>query len=237
MGLRKKPGPFRGGTAGKVIQTIDAGSGFGEWVEKQAKAHPDRKYAAVDIAYRGKGFDHVSPKDYEKHARPDSPKIGKEFVENEGYSLKPEYFIKRGKELANQGIVVGASHIPAFLRWMKKTGWRARHINVDAPNVWISPKPRYSYYRSLFKEAPNILLPNGKIFIMTEKEDLVESALKLAQEYGLKARAQKVILPEGAKRTYYLRTTADPKYRVVITYGLKKAMPEKEKRKKWTQNI
>ncbi|MDD5148065.1 MAG: hypothetical protein PHH08_01220 [Candidatus ainarchaeum sp.] len=52
---------------------------------------------------------------------------------------------------------------------------------------------------------------------------------------GLSARQRKDMPPQEAKaRTIYTRAHSKmPIYRLEITYGLKKAFPEKEKRRNW----
>ncbi len=51
MPVMKRKRMFRGAARGRVFQTVDLGAGAGEYMARQAKKFPKRKYAAVDLCF------------------------------------------------------------------------------------------------------------------------------------------------------------------------------------------
>ncbi|QQR92152.1 MAG: hypothetical protein IPJ89_03250 [Candidatus Iainarchaeum archaeon] len=49
MPVVKRKRMFRGAARGRVFQTVDLGAGKGEYIERQSRRFPNRKYAAVDF--------------------------------------------------------------------------------------------------------------------------------------------------------------------------------------------
>jgi hypothetical protein len=115
---------------------------------------------------------------------------------------------------------------------MKRKGIKARNINIDMPLESVND------FSHLFNNAERIMLPNGKIFISSEQQGVLEHAARLARNHGLKARMRKEMPQvEAEGRTHYtIRHSPKPIYRLEITFGLKKALPKKEQRKNWPRN-
>ncbi len=142
-------------------------------------------------------------------------------------------FDYRARELIKRGVLVFPGSISRFLDFMKKNGLKTRHINVDMPEP-LSHFGDYDFDK-LFREAPNVLLPNGKIFFSTEEPALIKILSELAGRHGLKARKLNSfpsrIHPN--RKTGYMQLLGQPViYRVEITFGLKKAFSKKFERKK-----
>ncbi len=123
-------------------------------------------------------------------------------------------------------IKVAPQYYSAFIDEMKKNGWKARHINIDMPDIATS-------LEGLFREAPNILLPNGKIFVTAGSKNIINNLCKDAEEHGLKVRELKPLLSGHIQRlTGYMKEFSQTEfYRLEITFGLKKAIPDKKARK------
>lgn len=203
------PGPFRGPTPRNTIQTVDLGSGKGEYIHSKAEKNPHKIYAAADLIYQPgeKGLYHIAEK------------------------------------LREAGVRVHAGDFLELFRQMREEKVRARHINIDFPEPFVgfpgAPKSvaiAWQSYRDMIRQAPHVLLPNGKIFLLTEDPETADLMEKWAREDGLKARRIKPITEPWAKpKSRMMKVTQGSGhfYRLEITYGLKKAIPDKKKRVEW----
>ena len=129
-----------------------------------------------------------------------------------------------------------------FIDIMKKDGLKTRHLNIDMP-TFISPNSTKGFVQ-LLKNLPHILIPNGKIYITSEMEDVIKKTGRLAMEHGLRVRRFPALNLDRieVKKTLTMKGYAEQKimsippiYRLEITYGLKKAVLDKKQRKKWPQ--
>src|SRR3989338_10450159 len=112
---------------------------------------------------------------------------------------------------------------------------------MPAFKLWRDDEKQYTW--QLLKEAPNILLPNGKIFLLSHSEEELENLKFWARHLGLKAgKVSGVRLSEAVARSDAAKEEARLHgrfnipidfYRLEITYGLKKAFPDKGQRKNW----
>lgn len=137
-------------------------------------------------------------------------------------------------ELKAAGVFVASAGIEAFIEGMKSYGLKTRHFNIDVPPLsWGTNQ----FVFRVLREAPNVLLPNGKIFITSEDQKFLEKVKKRANFLGLNARVRTPLIGESARKTSITekigRELEQPVYRLEITFGLKKAISEKEQRKKW----
>lgn len=206
---------FRGPTRGKVIQTMDLGSGKGEYIERQSKKFPKRTYSAVDALYKG-------------------------------------FFSAEAHRLRHRGVFVG-DNIENALIEMVRSGWRARHLNMDMPYPWDSPeyrKPGEKTFRRVMELIPKVLLPNGKFYIASENHYTIQEMMTIARQHGFSVRETKplkpllspladaeTILSNRRQKPHYYRTKVMnsfanfPIYRLEITYNLRKAIPDKNMRR------
>lgn len=210
---RNGKGPFRGPTPPKVFQTLDAGAGKGEYIERLALRSPQRKYAAADIRY----------------AIPGAP-----VIPGKGAGIY-------AKRLGNSGVATYGEMGETIEEFIQK-GIRTRHVNMDFPYPW-SAKGGFKYERMfgrLLEKIPFVLLPNGHFFITSEDAHTVVRMEEIAHKMGFKTRRLSPLALEKHKKKpgTMLQTfakTGYPVYRLRITMGLKKAIPQKEKRKRWPE--
>jgi tRNA G46 methylase TrmB len=135
--------------------------------------------------------------------------------------------------IEQKGVHVDAGNLKQFIDKMTRAGQRTRYFNVDMPTPIIDSNSADLYsFHYLFQKAPAVLLPNGKVFCITDSERFASHLEKLAQNEGLSCRRRKP-LPEQAKTSTYMKVEQKPLIRIEITYGLKKAIPDKKKRRNW----
>lgn len=126
-------------------------------------------------------------------------------------------------------------------------GIKTRYLNLDMPYPLETITGYYSmdahqingtfrrYFSSILETAPRLLLPNGKIFLQTEKKEFVQIARVLARLHGFSFREKKP-MPWVQKLKHSRATRSferEPIYRVELTYRLKTALPNKKDRKNW----
>lgn len=209
MGLKKQgKGPFRGKTPSNTFQTVDFMSGNAAWIRGQAKRFPQRKYAAVE------------------------PDFGTGDLQNQNmWRLRHE----------QHNLHASKKDMLSFIEEMKQKNERTRYINIDMPYPSHSAGTEF---RTLFRETPHILFPNGKIFIASESLRSLQELEKNAKTEGLRTRFLKPFLPKDQKRltttmTHFFSHSENQRaegiHRLEITFGLKKAVPNKSRRKKWPQ--
>ena len=135
------------------------------------------------------------------------------------------------QRLRDAGITVFPAQIESVVQAMKKRGLRTKNISIVMPEVSMSK----SYLPYLFSRISNVLVPNGKITIISEWGKFLEEAGKMAEEYGLStspiresegirkgADGRSKMLSDNHKSLQDTPWNIDPK-KLVITYGLKKA--------------
>ncbi|MBS3061780.1 MAG: hypothetical protein J4215_04330 [Candidatus Diapherotrites archaeon] len=181
-----------------IFQTVDIGSGFGEYISRQAERFPHRRYAVVDPRYaRTSGFGQI-------HLESEFKRLG--------IHMHPG---------------TGAS----FFEEMARRGWKTHAINFDMP---LGSEAELSRILDL---APHTLFPNGKIFVATERLTALDHFIKIAREKGFSVTERKSMPPAQARqRTAYSHRHSNnpqrPIRRLEITFGLKKAFPDKKQRQK-----
>jgi 8-oxo-dGTP pyrophosphatase MutT (NUDIX family) len=193
-----------------VFQTVDLGSGQSRYIEKTANRHPYRAYAAVDHKY-------------DTHLFP-------------GYTA---YHTHANIVAAHPNVTVSAKTIQAQLAEMKQKGIRTRHFTLDfPPRIRNNKKPPYLV--ALFRLAPQVLFPNGKIFVSTEDAPTRDAIRELAEKTGLRVRDKPPLRGNEKDRHTPFTPTNAPSHRLEITYGLKKAFPNqgrkgdvKKQRRDW----
>ncbi len=213
---RRGKGPFRGATPKGIIQTVDVGTGMPIGFLKKTRENPQRKYAIVEPLYGKKSL------------------IRAMLARDPHRVTFLKTIRKRSKVLEKRGVIVRAEKIRDFIKRMVREGIRTRYVNIDMPAPAGIIIDSYGF-RELFKKAPEVLLPNGKIFISCENDFLLGILKNRAQKEGLKVRWLKKLHPKAARTKYQKQFTAEghPIFRLEITYGLKKAIPNKAERRKW----
>lgn len=146
---------------------------------------------------------------------------------------EPEKRVEIIERLANSKVQFDEKKIADVLHEMNVKRQKARHINIDMPN----PNLAAYDFPKIFRNAKQVLLPNGKIFITSENLDFIRQVEKLAKKAGLKPRWKKPIETSsraGEKTHAMLAMNRNYKiHRLEITFGLKQAIPEKALRRKW----
>jgi hypothetical protein len=161
------------------------------------------------------------------------------FKHREYGAVDPRYkesgkFGLMGTVLEKTGVTVHRGTLAEFITKMRQEGWKTNHFNIDMPNRGFYKKADISH---LFGYAEHLLRPNGKIFITTESPADFRNYAQLAKAYGLKVRVLKkwhgTTEPKGARRTKHMRDAIADQgiYRLEITLGMKKAIPDKSKRR------
>lgn len=191
-----------------MLQTVDVGTGHLRRLNIQAKKFPKRAYAAVDH----------------------------------------DLSAINGHE---SNITIAKEKIHSFVDGMIKARKKTRHINFEMPLPPINSESDYRYYsrdhydfKYLFEKASDILLPNGKIFVMSEELEFLENLSSTAKKTGLKPKPIKNLHvdPEywksykGRPLSHFMGYAFDAErelYTLEITYGLKKAIPNKGNRRDW----
>ena len=152
-----------------IFDAVSVGEGFsGRYVKRKQKK--DRNIAIIDPLYSRKA-----------------------------YASEVEKFRKRG-------FVVSPERLIDFIKRMKIENTRTHRITIDMPGV-VTPnltrnlrknmdQIRVYSFRTLFREAKNILMPNGRIFFTTNDPKLVIKIIELGEKYGLKAAGWNNYTPE-----------------------------------------
>jgi hypothetical protein len=147
--------PFKGGTREKVIQTLDIGAGFPILTGQSARKYPDRKSLAVDPVY-GKE---------DRYAY-----LGGRSSYRVGETLD---FIKRVG--LNYSSLTAIEAIDNLI----KNGTKVRHVNFKMPH----PGQNYDL-ENVFHRLKKVLLPNGKVFMSSEKLPFLEKVASIAKKEG-----------------------------------------------------
>ncbi|HLD58035.1 MAG TPA: hypothetical protein VI977_00125 [archaeon] len=220
MGLRNKKresnklGPFRGQPPRKVFQMLDIGSGRGDFLARRAAANPRRIYAAVDPIY---------------DVRRTEARAAHDELAKSNAAFGTIFRVLLGK---HRNIRIIGKDFSEFIGEMKRKGWKTRSINIDMPSPLHTR--RQMDYEKIFSQVQDILLPNGKIFVASEDKKTIEHIKNAAEKCGLKAREMPPLTGKERKRlTMQMRFQGTDIYRLEITFGLKKALPEREQRKNW----
>jgi len=146
------------------------------------------------------------------------------------------------KQLEQGGVLVFPKTLSEFINEMKQHGWKTRHFNIDMPDT--GDVVGEYFLKKFFRELPNILLPNGKVYVSSELPGTLEEIAQEAQKHGLKVRQLPNLTEKNEKRlTEFMQTHGSlfagdqfRIYRIEITYGLRKAIPNKEKRRTWPKD-
>jgi len=209
----KNTRPFKGASQKRVFQTVDIGSGKAEWLIKQKQRFGDRRYLAVDPEYR-----------------------------------QNQELMRR---LKAHGLETFAGRMQGLIRKLKETKQKTRHINIDMPSYSIEKnamnfimggkkhwaiKDEYGFH-ILFKELPKILLPNGKVFVTSENSSMLDLIEEIAHDHGFPSRRLRGFDgPIQAKRTAFMKAhQGQTIHSIEISFGLKKALPNKAQRKNWVK--
>jgi len=194
-GEKKSGGLFRGPTPEKAIQTVSIGEGLGPYIETQAKKFPNRKYVAVDPAYKGVRTLH---RDYAKR------------LEDLGAGVRAKEAVPAVEQLIREGYKV--RHFNVDMPNMPLRG-EERQYAIE----------KFGFDRFL-RKAKKVLLPNGKVYFTSEVPEYLEAIAELAREAGYKTRAlgrQQNL----QKSSFIGRTIRNvrPVFRLECTFGLKEA--------------
>jgi len=215
---KKKVGDFRGPTPKKIIQTVDVGSGTGEYPELQAIRHRKRRYVVVDPKYE-EGTDFWFSE------------MGQE----------------RLRDLKAAGVEVKGDSLGDFVDNMIKDGVRARHFNVDIiPLAAIEEDLEKLFGQISDVLLPNgkVFFTSDQ---KGDLEEIQKMALrnglktrKISTLPDIEPENQRTWwmrkLARTKKKTHRIsdESTGEPYgtiYRLEVTHGLKKAFPEKTVRK------
>jgi tRNA G46 methylase TrmB len=238
MGLKNKRresnklGPFRGPTPPNVFQTVDVGTGKGDHIRRQAEQFKGRKYVAVDPLYS------LSRTQSEL----DNPSRAARSVEGAVELSRIRRVTQGVNELVMSGVTVYPKAILDIVTHMRQAGLKTRHFNIDMPNDQLDKHcRRYDFYEyeKWFKQLPSVLFPNGKIFVTSESEATLREIEESAKQAGLKTRRRPNLshsipldkLRTGSMRVYVQK--GNEIKRLEITFGLKKAIPDKKQRRNW----
>src|SRR3989344_796445 len=196
----RRTGKSSGKKRGAIFQTVDVGSGIGEWTSKQAERFPSRTYVAVDPLYSlGKGAPFI---------RKMIKRLSKKGVKVEPRTLEDflKTMIKRKQKARNFNI-----DMPTHPFELYNFEFLFENISrVLFPNGKIFVKSEmHTKLRKLRELAKRYSLRVSAIksFPRIPVESLRTGAMKLIAEDSIQS-------PE--KKTYQI-------YSLVITYGLKKA--------------
>lgn len=160
------------------------------------------------------------------------------------YKHKNKHFIAvdpiyKKTKINTFGMPKSTRTMESFIKEMKRRGVVARSLMIRGPNP-DEMRARKIKLEVLFKEAHNILIPNGKIYITSEFPEVLDLVEFLAKDNGLKVRARKKIKYPKSDIERQSIEYGRPVYMSEITYGLKTAFPgigreAKSKRHNWTR--
>lgn len=181
--MKRRGGPMRGSTPEKVFQTVDVGTASDTQRIIFAKNKADRRgmtrrYAAVDPHYASWMNASMFPHSSKTH----SSKI-----------------IKITK---NKGVEVHPDRVENLFEKMTEEGLKTRHINVDMPFSNVDNAEARAPIIAILENAKKVILPNGNIWVKSEKKEFLEWIANSAKEFGLRSAPikeipHKIIRPEG----------------------------------------
>jgi len=199
-------GPFRGPAPRGVFQTIEVGSGRGEFVESRAEKHPHRRYAAVEPNYAPGSLSEVMNIRREKLRQQPNISLYSQRIEHALDEMRKEGIRARHMNI-DMPIPIEAR--TEYLKMWKKIFELAPHILLPNGSIFVS------------SESTETL---KTISEMARKAGFRVRALKPIQESA------------KTRRTYFMEYFHDSEYkihRLQITFGLKKAIPKKWGRRNW----
>jgi len=223
---RKRSAPLPQST----FECVEFGAGKPENLVRMAKMHPKRMYVAVDPAYN-----EIRPQRTVEELRKSD--------------IDPYDNIKRPK---NSGILTASATMERFIDNMICQGIRTRNIHLRMPDPQFVADRKLMDLRMLFEEARNILVPNGKILITGNTDQMLSQIINWAKENGLSAGKPvevttflKARMSKNPKKAVVARSVYEQRFismgrqkvwQIKITYGLKQAFPSKEARRKRLHN-
>lgn len=189
MTVTRKKRLRSGPTAPNVIQTVDIGACDGECQLKQARK--DHRWAEKwkktdEWTHHGNHLDSML-KPFRRRVVVD-PKLNEDAI---------YYRHRRGRETAAElkeaGVEVVGEELSEYIDHMKREGLKARSFNLDMPIPDTSDYGDESVVTmygldTLFSEAANVLVPNGKIFVTSEHKKTLQKIIDEAKKHGLRVR-------------------------------------------------
>lgn len=206
--FHKKTGrPFRGPTPAKIFQTVDLGSGIGDYIIRSAR---ERRGGGKE--WRKRQYLGVDP--WEKMHSEERHKFGLVIPPNVHFIS-----IALKQQLEN----------------MIKRGEKTRHFNWDMPiPITIG---FVQVVHEILPLLPRVLLPNGKLFVKTEKHAYISILAKAARAQGFRVNIPKPLIHAHNSETgeiisprrftwamhAFLSPGLDKLYRLEITFTPKTA--------------
>ncbi len=202
-------GPFKGQTSQKIIQTVDIGTNTHKGFKKLADIatnSPNRTYSAVDPLFR----------------TAEDPKL--------------HYIRLRENHLIPDNLIISDKQGLIYLQELKERGIKVRHINFEMPY----PNLELYNFNAILGLVPTILMPNGKIYIHSEHKGFIDKISELAKRYRYATKIsnldEKTIQQMRAhqKLSDFAELYVEDNYWTLeITYSLRTAIPDKNKRQNW----
>ncbi len=209
---------------GAHFDIVELGAGRANLATNGSRIRKGKKVVLVDVAYS------------RRKNRLADPKF-REMAEN---------FRSRALALNDRGVTIIPSESTRFLHRMVEKNWKTRSIFIEMPhpNMFANPLPlreKFDPFVHFFKMvcdvAPKVLLPNGKIYLTTERPEFVSAIETVARERGLSFRRRPSLAAEQARwrteTTQAMSERGNTIFQVEVTLPLKKVFPKKSERRDW----
>lgn len=223
----RKPQPSFSHKPGAHFDIVELGAGRANLATNRTRLRNGKKVVLVDVAYSRRKNRLADPK----------------------FREMAEDFRKRALALHERGITIVPGESTRFLHRMVDKNWKTKSIFIEMPhpNMFANPLPlrdKYDPFVHFFKMvcdvAPKVLLPNGKIYLTTERPEFVSVIEEIARERGLSFRKKPSLTTEQAKwrteTSQEMSRRGKTIFQVEITLPLKKVFPTKGERRGWKGN-
>jgi len=120
-------------------------------------------------------------------------------------------------------------------------GIKVRHVKFTMP---IPDIEKYDF-KKFFALLPSVILPNGKIFILSERSDFLLKIITLAKDFGFIAKQNlhlmtptfvRQLKSKSMEMLHQADNRNKPLYQLELTYSLRTAFSNKEQRRNWPRN-
>lgn len=212
---------------GAQFDIVELGAGRANLATNGSRIRKGKKVVLVDVAYSRR----------------------KNRLADAKFREMAEDFRSRALHLQDRGVTIVPVDSTRFLHRMIDRGWKTKSIFIEMPhpNMFANPLPlreKYDPFVHFFKMVcdvvPKVLLPNGKIYLTTERPEFVTAIETVARERGLSFRQLPSLDPERAKwrteTTQAMSARGNTIFQVEVTYPLSKAFPSKAARREWKGN-
>lgn len=222
-----KPRPIFSYKPGAHFDIVELGAGRANLATNGTRLRNGKKVILVDVAYSRRKNRLADPK----------------------FREMAKDFRKRALELHERGVTIAPGESTRFLHRMVVKNWKTKSIFIEMPhpNMFANPiplrekfEPFVHFFKMICDVAPKVLLPNGKIYLTTERPEFVSVIEKIARERELSFRKRPSLTSEQAKwrteTTQAMAQRGNTIFQVEVTFPLKKAFPKKDDRRRWNGN-